>query len=671
MRRRAVLPALTGALVLSSYAGAANIQIILSAPAGPNAGGSYNAGQVVTVTCALRSAVAATVPNIRMVQIDYSLSTAGVVDVDSDAVDAGFPAGTITNPAGSNLLRWETPVPGPLTIPGSASPAIVFATFDVTMPATAGTSVLVNVLGPALDDGAASGAYFENDAAVVWQNGDPDAVNNITGGTLGLTTAFPATTPATVLMSVIAADPSSIVPAGTGLPPGTLFSTFDRPFTSPDGARWIMSADTNFATTTADEIIMVGSGLTGAPVVREGMTNADIPVLAAGQTLGSITERMAINDGGDYVFRNSALPTSTSNTFVIHWDGAAFVAAAHESEAFPGVPAGGTAADTLQSPTLNNAGTVGFFAVTNGIPAANNDMGMFGSTIQFQQGFIPSGQIGTPAAPDTFSSTMFYNSDDGSDWLIQCSLPGATNDDMFVVNGAVVAQEGAVPAGSSFVSPVAASGLGVALMMRNGDWFTRASNVDTQDWIMRNGVVLAVTDDPITPGNTELFDDATFADGFFFMTGNSLGDHVIGGVTNRVDPGFDAVLVLNGTEVIARQGDPIDLNGNGLDDDNAYIEIFNNDDGFLTDDLLLYFTGTARTAGGAALGQVFMRIDLNVKPKPCPGDTDDDGDVDADDLVNVVLQWGTTCPCTGDTADDGDVDTDDLVLVVLNWGVCR
>ncbi len=55
----------------------------------------------------------------------------------------------------------------------------------------------------------------------------------------------------------------------------------------------------------------------------------------------------------------------------------------------------------------------------------------------------------------------------------------------------------------------------------------------------------------------------------------------------------------------------------------------------------------------------------------CSGDTDGDNDVDADDLVNVVLQWGTVCPCTGDVDEDSDVDTDDLVIVVLNWGPCK
>ena len=53
------------------------------------------------------------------------------------------------------------------------------------------------------------------------------------------------------------------------------------------------------------------------------------------------------------------------------------------------------------------------------------------------------------------------------------------------------------------------------------------------------------------------------------------------------------------------------------------------------------------------------------------GDTNGDGTVDADDLVAVILAWGT-CPvppaaCTADVDHNGQVDADDLVLVILHW----
>ena len=52
------------------------------------------------------------------------------------------------------------------------------------------------------------------------------------------------------------------------------------------------------------------------------------------------------------------------------------------------------------------------------------------------------------------------------------------------------------------------------------------------------------------------------------------------------------------------------------------------------------------------------------------GDGDADGDVDVDDLVEILLQWGTA----GSPADldgNGTVDVDDLIIVIMNWGECN
>jgi hypothetical protein len=56
---------------------------------------------------------------------------------------------------------------------------------------------------------------------------------------------------------------------------------------------------------------------------------------------------------------------------------------------------------------------------------------------------------------------------------------------------------------------------------------------------------------------------------------------------------------------------------------------------------------------------------------PCEGDTDGNGFVDIDDIVNVVLDFGTDGATNGGDADgSGFVDIDDIVLVVLNFGTC-
>jgi hypothetical protein len=55
----------------------------------------------------------------------------------------------------------------------------------------------------------------------------------------------------------------------------------------------------------------------------------------------------------------------------------------------------------------------------------------------------------------------------------------------------------------------------------------------------------------------------------------------------------------------------------------------------------------------------------------CPGDTNGDETVDIDDIVNVVLDFGTDGLANGGDVDGrGGVDIDEVVLVVLNFGPC-
>ena len=55
--------------------------------------------------------------------------------------------------------------------------------------------------------------------------------------------------------------------------------------------------------------------------------------------------------------------------------------------------------------------------------------------------------------------------------------------------------------------------------------------------------------------------------------------------------------------------------------------------------------------------------------EPCFSDTNNDGEVDVQDLVQVILDWGTADP-DADVTGDGIVDVQDLVQVILDWGPC-
>ena len=126
-----------------------------------------------------------------------------------------------------------------------------------------------------------------------------------------------------------------------------------------------------------------------------------------------------------------------------------------------------------------------------------------------------------------------------------------------------------------------------------------------------------------------------------------------------------------------REGDPVDLDGNGEFDDDAFIgrgnaalSAFHPDDIFLSDDGMLYFFASLRNAAGEDLGSfgtggdAFLRLQLG---DDCPADFDGDGDVDTADLLHLLGAWGTP---DGDVDGDGDTDTADLLALLGVWGEC-
>ncbi|MHC5002216.1 MAG: AAA family ATPase [Planctomycetota bacterium] len=56
----------------------------------------------------------------------------------------------------------------------------------------------------------------------------------------------------------------------------------------------------------------------------------------------------------------------------------------------------------------------------------------------------------------------------------------------------------------------------------------------------------------------------------------------------------------------------------------------------------------------------------------CPPDTDGNGEINVDDLIRVILDWGTDGSAhNGDVDRSGIVDVDDLMEVILGWGPCE
>jgi len=418
-----------------------------------------------------------------------------------------------------------------------------------------------------------------------------------------------------VIFSNIATSPTSDVP---GLPSGTKFHTgtgtqFDRPFGSPDGTRWIFGGVTNLATT-EDEIIVVGGGLTGAgamTVVREGTaTFFDGTV-----NWGTLRTNMGINDAGHYAFSADTSAATTSDEVAARWVGG-FELMAREGVQAPGQGAGiGYGSLTNAVHILSNSDvrfrTSSLTGATTQQVLYSNSSLANGTIVAQTDITIPTGQLVAPdQSTDNLTSDRFRSDATGANYIYHGDLNGPTTTDLVMVyNGQVMAQEGVVLPGSGFasnVSSLASDAGSQQVSPYNGHYMFRGWNADGTDWVVRDGAVVAVTDGPIHVGATEFFDDASYTACFFLNAINSFGDYVIGGVTNAADLNANAVLVLNGAEVVLRENDPVDLDGNGLADDNAYISVFNNDDAFLSDDMYYYFNADLRDSDGNSIGQAYL-----------------------------------------------------------------
>jgi hypothetical protein len=435
--------------------------------------------------------------------------------------------------------------------------------------------------------------------------------------------------------------------------PGVHFEGFDRPFGSPNG-NWILSADTDNATTN-DEVIIVNGVVKFFEGDPAGWTGG-------AENIGLTDQKLGINDAGEWVFANNTSATTNDDYIVQVSASDVYTTVAQEGDPVTQLPPA-TWDDTLDSSVISADGTVGHAGdgIDGGPPTTQDEIVVFGPSIVAQQGVtVPGGQVGTETW-EFFDLDDFFVTPDGLHWILQGDLTGDTNfDDIAAVDGNVVVQEGVVLAGSGYAEPVDLNGIVGVWMGPGGDWFVRGNNdVTEHDWVYSNGAVIAERGAPIHVGATEVYSDTAFGDLFFLHVSDSFGNFVIGGVSDNPDPLADGVLVLNDQLVIARQGDPIDLDNNGTFDDGVFINTFGNDDGVLDDAGNFYFVVTMMDAAGAAAGDAFLLYDLS-------------GILGGGNTPPTLMNVAATSPINENdsttlTGDVNDADDDPLSLVV-NWG---
>lgn len=414
--------------------------------------------------------------------------------------------------------------------------------------------------------------------------------------------------------------PTNVIP-GLGIAfraGGTATSAFERPIVSPLGLHFGINVVAATGVAADDDVLLVD----GAVVAREGDPT---PWPTTGENVGTIDPDFALNDLGDILLGNNTSATVDDDYIALFQSGVWTVLAQEGgmiNPALPGIVGGpaGTWDDAIDAPVLLNTGTAlwraeGVDGLTTG--TANDELIVLGGGMALQKGVdIPLGQAGGALEFwENFDLNDLYASPDGSVLLIQGDLTGATtSDDVVVLNGQVIVQEGVPLAGGPFVEPVDLDGIVKAWIDSAGNSYVRGNNDVTEtDWIYRNGVVIAESSgaDEVVAGSGEHWDDASFADCFFAFDGNSLGHSVFGGVT-------DAPLDVNGVlvfddgagfrRVVCRESDPVDLDGNGLFDDDRFFNTFGNDDVRLLEDGTIVFTATLKDGTGTAVDQGVFRL---------------------------------------------------------------
>ncbi len=471
--------------------------------------------------------------------------------------------------------------------------------------------------------------------------------------------------PPKVLFSNIAGSPTRDVPGSGGLLFDDGTSTqFDRPIASPSYSHVLLTASVDRgASETDNECVLVG---TLNPFSMTLVAIEGGPCGIDGALLGTfIRNEAGINDSGAYAFSADTTAPTTSDECIFSGAGTTFAPAVREGSPILGT--GFTAGSTNNGAGILNDGTIrGRGSGANG--SSTKQILYIGNTVIAETDVttVPGQLVSPEQTLDVATSDRFRTSGDGTDYIWHGDLNGPTaSDEIMVVSGSIVAQEGAPLPGSGILANVFGFGGDTGSQQISGDGdhaiyrvtMNDGAGANTRtDVVMLNDSAVAATDRAIHLGAVEAYDDGIFSTTFFMNLVNNNGDYIVGGVTNAADTAANAVLVLNNERVVVREGDGVDLDGDGAADDDLFVSVFNNDDAFLTDDLKLYFLADLRNGAGTNVGQAFLVIDLT---PPCPADFNGDGFVDFFDFDDYVACFeGIACP-PGKTADfnnDGFVD---------------
>lgn len=432
---------------------------------------------------------------------------------------------------------------------------------------------------------------------------------------LVLLTPAAAATPSDpkVIFTEIAGHPTAVVPGAldaAGVPVATDFIALEDLAVRQDGGRWMLKARTAQPTTN-DSILLLGSATSGAMFAQDGQPLQggapgeqydffDSPVCAAWDSAGNIGFSCRAKGGVASVFEKVIFydPVAMTHTILLQMGDAA-LGLTDNPPASSGDELFGNSINSLH---LIDGGSFGFANT----PITNCHSSRYPAFFHGNTSFRQSGIDGIGAETwDSFDYDDCGGTPDGLHWFAKGDTENAntTIDNILAVDDVIVLQEGMSVAGSALLM----SDVFFTRMLSDGTWFCRGDDPAGDDWAVRNGVLLAKTGDPISA--TESWGAILSS-----LTGNRVGDWLLAGETDEPDTSRNLVLTLDGTTVIAREGDPVDLDGDGAFDDDAFLNSFQPNDVHLTDDRRIFLLVTLRNGAGVSLGDGFLYYDAYTKP---------------------------------------------------------
>ena len=570
---------------------------------------------------------------------------------------------------------------GPVTVTVSLPPASV-ATFVGSVPApvaVSATEVTIELASLAPTGGSADltitltaaqpGAVAELTISAA-AAGEVHAENNAAVASSKITPTPPVAGPllATALVSTDPSLDNSLVPGLSG----ARYTSLGLPAASPSGTWWAMFARTDLDPSQAHMIVRTPTGGTPAVVAQYGVT------ATAGGVIRDILPGIDVNDAGLVAF-GGADNSGFAERFVATTDGTTLTEVARHGEAAPAMPGEVYSPVVGGSVSVFASGATAFRAVTdpsqdaaflsdNGatLIARTNVTTPDGSEYVIRELddniFNTGGCQFDATGENSIYSGRMWTGDDATDRVI-------------VVNGVALMQEG-VTVLPEMEYPVADNPVNFT-MSPSGMWMVRGANMDGENWVARgHGQSIEHVyrvGDPIHAGATETWFAAELSLPFFVHTADAAGNIVIGGGTNNPDTFSDTVLIYNDQMVIARENDPVDLNGNGVFDDGVYIRSIESSSVVFVPGAVL-FRVTLRDEDAAlcgtndvSRGQAIVRVDL---PGGCPVDWNNDGSVNSGDISSFLTAWiaSVSAPdLTGDFNGDGQTNSGDISAFLTAW----